>query len=338
MIEFQTWRPASPRYMIKNLRGTPILVFAENQPTGLVLTARAWADDTVQVTYARTDAMQKPTTTTGFDPNMRLGQLAARLFGPADVPLTIIALPPVKWRRSRDVSFVAALAVLVAAVSVVMVVLGPDAFLQMALAAAGAIGAMALFITVRPRHRTEIVTPGTLQLEGPDLIDHARARLSGQSPGSPAQRLVQARAGVDDIREEFGQLTTDIVYRIDHPALFDTAVPATEQFHTALMKFDDAAGSTLSVGEVEDLAAEVEVAYSLARDHAETVGHRHLPESVRDGARRAGNAARLARGAATEGERTAALTQVQRILESLALYYLPTIDSQTLAIEPPSQR
>lgn len=335
MIEFQTWRPASPRYMIKNLRGTPMLVFADDRPTGLVLSARASDNDTVQVTYARTDALQKPTVTTDFDPDMRLGQLAARLFGPTDVPLTIVALPPVKWLRPRNVSFAAVLALVVAAVLTVMLILGPDAFTQMALAAVGAVAASALFITVRPRHRTEIITPGSLHLEGPDLIDHARARLAGESPGSPAQRLAAARTTVDEIREEFGQLTTDIVYRIDYPALFDPAVPATGQFHTALMRFDDAGG--LSVAEVEDLAAEVEVAYSLARDHAETVGHRHLPEAARDGARRAGNAARLARGAATEGERTAALTQVQRILESLALYYLPTIDDQTLAIGPPAE-
>ena len=41
--------------------------------------------------------------------------------------------------------------------------------------------------------------------------------------------------------------------------------------------------------------------------------------------RRAGKAAHLAAGAATEGERQASLAQVKRILDSLALYYLPTI-------------
>ena len=38
---------------------------------------------------------------------------------------------------------------------------------------------------------------------------------------------------------------------------------------------------------------------------------------------------------ATEGEREASLTQVRRILGSLALYYLPTIEAETLSLEAP---
>ena len=65
------------------------------------------------------------------------------------------------------------------------------------------------------------------------------------------------------------------------------------------------------------------LAFVLARQHAERVGIRHAAPEFRDGLRRAVKAARLVVGAGTEGERDAALGQLQRILDSLALYYLP---------------
>ena len=319
--------------MIKNLEKTAILAYTDEGETGLVLSAQPWVQDTVKVTYARTDDLQNPETTTELDPSMRLGAAAAHLFGPTDKRLTLVALPPLKWPRPRGFSFVLVLVLMLAAAVTVALVLGGEAIAPMLLAAVGVGFAAAGVQALRSKHPTQILTPGRLQLDGPDLVEHSRARLAGQSPGSPSERLAEARESVDEIREEFGLLSTDIVYRIDYPALFDTAVPATEQFHAALIRFDNATG--LPVGKVEDLAAEVEVAYAVARDNAETVGHRHLPEAARDDARRAADAARLAQGAGTEGERVAAMTQVQRILDSLALYYLPTIDAATLAIEPP---
>ena len=146
-------------------------------------------------------------------------------------------------------------------------------------------------------------------------------------------RRAAALRRADEIKAEYGELLSDIVYRIDHPALFDTAVPATEQFQVAMVRLDNALGFPLEA--LEDAVNELEISYSLARDHAETVGAGHLPEDARDAARRASKAARLAASATTEGEREASLTQVRRILGSLALYYLPTIEAETLSLEAP---
>lgn len=190
----------------------------------------------------------------------------------------------------------------------------------------------------RRNRRTEILLPGTMHLDGDNLVEFARAKRRGEHPEVRAveERRTEAEAAVEEIREEFGLLSTDVVYRIDNSALFDTSVPATEQFHAALIIFADLR-SDAPIAEVEAQAAEVEVAYSLARANAERLGLSHLPETVRDDARRASKAAHLAANATTEGERVASLTQAARILESLAIYYLPTLSRETLAIEAPTK-
>ncbi|WP_040282984.1 hypothetical protein [Tessaracoccus massiliensis] len=76
----------------------------------------------------------------------------------------------------------------------------------------------------------------------------------------------------------------------------------------------------------------MELTFNVAQANAERLGLEHLPEGARSDARRAGKAARLAAGATTPGERQASLAQVKRILDSLALYYLPTL-VERLAIE-----
>lgn len=70
-------------------------------------------------------------------------------------------------------------------------------------------------------------------------------------------------------------------------------------------------------------AQEVRVTFEAARSHAETVGLAHLPVQARSAARRAAGAARLATESDNPAERLAAELQVNRILGSLALYYLP---------------
>lgn len=184
-------------------------------------------------------------------------------------------------------------------------------------------------------HPTRILNPGEYELDGSNIVDYARARLAGETPTvrTSRDRRAVALSRVDEIKEEYGELLSDIVYRIDYPALFDTASPTTEAFQTALVRLEQA-GDNPPLETVESLVNDLEISYSVARDNAETLGARHLPEHARDDARRASKAARLAANAGTEGERLASLEQVRRILGSLALYYLPTIDDETLAIEP----
>lgn len=120
---------------------------------------------------------------------------------------------------------------------------------------------------------------------------------------------------MERIRGEYGRLRGDLIYRVECPALFDPVVPRTAAFERALVEFDDDPSS--------ERADRVELAFVLARQHAERVGIRHAAPEFRDGLRRAVKAARLVVGAGTEGERDAAIGQLQRILDSLALYYLP---------------
>lgn len=185
--------------------------------------------------------------------------------------------------------------------------------------------------------------PGRVLLAGDDeidaagLLDNAHRRALGERPR--AVRAEHRRDAILDrvatVQQDYGALVSDIVYRIENSALFDSAVPATASYQTALIRFDDAVAADVPLQQLDDIAAEVEIAYAVARDHAETVGIAHLPATARPSAERAAKAARLAARASTEGERVASLQQVVKILDSLALYYLPTIDAETLAIEPP---
>ena len=131
-----------------------------------------------------------------------------------------------------------------------------------------------------------------------------------------------ARARVARVRETYGEMATDIIYRIEHSALFDTSVPLTRSFAVSLMRWDDEV-DRLGAAALDRLSREVQVAFDTARDHAETVGLAHLPSTAQPDARRALKAAHLATRAATDGEREAALRQVTRLLESIALFYLP---------------
>lgn len=163
---------------------------------------------------------------------------------------------------------------------------------------------------------------GLLALGG--VAGAAIARRLGERPDvlSDDGRTARASRRIDDIRADYGRRAADIAYRIENSALFDAAVPTTAAFEAALVRCD-AEAPALSPSELEGLATDLEIAYSVAVDHAETVGFQHLPSTARDDARRAHKAAQLADGAATDGEREAAVAQVIRILSSLALYYLP---------------
>ncbi|MDO5092881.1 MAG: hypothetical protein Q4D79_05580 [Propionibacteriaceae bacterium] len=157
----------------------------------------------------------------------------------------------------------------------------------------------------------------------------AKARYATESGSYLLPELLDSRpaasaavALVDSIKEEYGRLLSDLVYRIEAPAFFDPADELTRQFTTALIRWDTAS-ETLDQAELGALAAEIRVAFDAAKAHAETVGLAHLPAEAQEPAGRALKAARLAAGAKSPGERDAAQRQVVELLESLALYYLP---------------
>ena len=132
----------------------------------------------------------------------------------------------------------------------------------------------------------------------------------------------EARASVAGVKEEYGALLSDIAYRIESSALFDVAVPLTKEFHLALAAWDDEEGSA-GPKRLAELAREVELTFTTAKDQADTMGLRHLPDASRADGELAAKAARLAQSAPSEGERLAASRQAARLLRDLALYYLP---------------
>lgn len=164
--------------------------------------------------------------------------------------------------------------------------------------------------TIRPRITdggAEILASSVYQLLPRDTAAVDTAALS------PASR-------VDLVKERFGALRDDIIYRIENSALFDGAVPQTNRYQLALLAWDPSSPS------VEELATEVEAAFDEARRHAEEIGLDHLPLTARDSGRRAARAAHTALNGTTDGEREAARRRVADILGSLALYYLPAVD------------
>ncbi|WP_076060698.1 hypothetical protein [Tessaracoccus sp. ZS01] len=130
-------------------------------------------------------------------------------------------------------------------------------------------------------------------------------------------------ARVQSVRGEFAALRSNLIYRIEHSALFDDAALLTREFHLALMRWEEAQGSD-DDELLQRAASEVEFSFRTARSHAETVGLTHLPEGSRAKAERAIRAARLAERAATGEEREEAVGHVAGLLDALSLYYLPS--------------
>lgn len=119
-------------------------------------------------------------------------------------------------------------------------------------------------------------------------------------------------------------MEADIIARIDQPAFFDASVPSTSRFLAAMVAAQDITGNT-TIDELQRLAARLEVTFEVAKAHAYTVGIDHLAQHQRDDARRASKVARLAASASNQGERRAAIAQLNRILAELGLYYLPQV-------------
>ncbi len=249
-----------------------------------------------------------------------------------------VALPAVIWHEDKLFSprnLVGILAsVIVSAALLVPMMLGGNAgaLLYWAFAAGGAAGIYARRLV--KGGKVTFVAPDRLGLSMTTILPYALTREQGKlwiSPTAGADRRQLAHDRVAAIRTSYLERREDIAYRIESSALFDPMVPATAAFEAALVAFDDVTDAT-PTATLDDLATEVELTFNVAQANAERLGLEHLPEGARSDARRAGKAARLAAGATTAGERQASLAQIKRILDSLALYYLPTLDER-LAIE-----
>ena len=144
-----------------------------------------------------------------------------------------------------------------------------------------------------------------------------------REPERASVSLAAGKRRVGDVKAAYGGLLSDLVYRIENPALFDSKVPATKEFELLLMRWDDEEKG-LSPETAARLAGELELAFAAARKNAETLGIRHLPRTARKNGQKAAHAARLAQQATTTGEREAAMATVIRLLDALALYYMPT--------------
>lgn len=139
----------------------------------------------------------------------------------------------------------------------------------------------------------------------------------------PTKRVLERR--VKELKAEYGAMLSDVVLRIEQPALFDAAAPQTRRFTELLLEWDEHREHR-NVVELGELAASLAVAFEAAKSHAAAVGMDHLPESARQPAATAVKALRLARDKSTSAaERRAALQQATRILQDLRLYYLPSV-------------
>lgn len=153
------------------------------------------------------------------------------------------------------------------------------------------------------------------------LPSEVARRISGEVTSGPSP---QER--VDVVKDAYGALHGDIVYRIECSALFDPAVPSTQRFQLALLAWDP------SSPRAAELASEVEVSFAEARTEAERLGWSHLPETARDTAQRAQKAASVALASDNPGERRTAAASAAKLLASLRLHYLPVVDPDSPAL------
>ena len=292
MTRFRFWEPIPLYVALRTLTDQTILALPPGKDVApIVFTVGYPSEDHIALRYARLPDLDKASSL--LAPNQTL-EVALRLFT-LGVGVECIAVPPIQWPGRGD-----------------------GLALRIPVAGVGALAAGA----------APLILGGTIgaafHLDGTNLVDYAIARRLGEPATARTDRERHTRVAkrIEDIRADYGRRSADIAYRIENSALFDAAVPTTAALEVALVRGETEAAS-LSLGELEALATDLEIAYSVAVDHAETVGFQHLPSTARDDARRAHKAAQLADGAATEGEREAAVAQVIRILSSLALYYLP---------------
>ncbi|HMR50232.1 MAG TPA: hypothetical protein PKE40_13390 [Arachnia sp.] len=337
MIErtMDLWQPVPLEATVGSLVGDNLAVSGigpDGKPSLVLAKVTAHKPDTVWVWVSDT-ATRTPMPIPTRAPTGKAVPLRTALLAHADLDARAAARVPYKTRWPGDVTppggnpwmLLGGLALLLTAV--VFFVLGMSslgmAFLTPAILAG---------VASRARNSSTANGPATVLLPADGRRGSLFAssmmpsRVLAQIPppdtavgASPAERV-----GI--VKASYGRQLGDIVYRIENSALFDAAVPETQRFQVALVAWDQ------SSADADRLASELEQAYAAAVRTAEHLGLDHLPETARDPARRAAKAVGVALGTGPEAERRAAGTRVAEILNSLALYYLPTVDPEAPAL------
>ena len=311
------WKLVAPECRLERLAPGVLLLFTDN--SSMIVSVRMEREGRASRIRVKSQFAFLNNSITGkFKPRAKVKECVEEMIGSGG---RAMLLPPLVSRKKSSWVFYGWLAIPIFLTVVLLNYYSKSSLLQLLIGLAGiyiagpigiAIGAM-----VFGAQRWEILGQERLGVTPGNVHEYALAVERGElwRGALPAGAAVSPELQVERIRGEYGRLRGDLVYRVECPALFDPVVPRTAAFERALVEFDDDPSS--------ERADRVELAFVLARQHAERVGIRHAAPEFRDGLRRAVKAARLVVGAGTEGERDAALGQLQRILDSLALYYLP---------------
>lgn len=307
---------------VKELVNQTLLVNTQSYSQSMVVSVGPMGEYGYPLTHARVPRLNPQLMT-----HVRGGAVAAACSGllKTSEAIEVIPIPPVRWvGRGEPKRFRLPVTIILALGMAAMFLVWGGVWGAALSLPAAALTALITWRTMRTKLPARILTAGNLHLDGTNIVDYTVARQIGERPEllTDEQRRTDIVARIEGILEEYGGLKLDIGYRIENSALFDAAAPTTNAFEVALVRYETQSAG-LSLDQLDELATEVEITYSVARDHAETVGLAHLPSTARADARRAAKAVRLAEGATTDAEREAAMEQVTRILDSLALYYLP---------------
>lgn len=321
-----SWESVSAEAPLGDLEGSEIAVIGrglDGRRTSALLrvgkqhggTVRLWFQDT-----ALRDPLPKPgAATVPAEVSLR----AASLAHPLVEVQKAVAVPSVKWPPNTETRWRWLLPALCLATIVLASAIGRGEVLLALIPLLGFWGIQAM--------RAHGSDPARVIEDGRALpTSQAMAKVSAIETGglSPTERVAVVRA-------RYGELLSDVVYRIENSALFDAAVPQSQRFQIALLQWDE------NSPEAYLLADEVDEAFDEAVRNAEELGLDHLPTTAREPAARAAKAARLAIDSKSSGERIAAAKRAAEILSALALYHLPVIEpgSRSLvgerrAIEP----
>lgn len=245
--------------------------------------------------------------------------LAEVVLAHADLqPTSAGEVPRLKWRLLSNprLTFIWMLGVV--ALLVLAVAVGQPSLATWTLPAI--LGLVSIRFKGRTRPERKFVEQARVYECGRSVLPGEVWRRLPPSAVDPASESLTPTDRVTVVKEAYGSLRTDVLYRIENSALFDGAFAPTQRFEIALLAWDPASPDAAG------LAKEVEKAFAEARSAAEDEGFSHLPETARDTARRAQGAARTALRAGTGEERLAAGAKAAQLLRSLALYYLPSID------------
>ncbi len=150
----------------------------------------------------------------------------------------------------------------------------------------------------------------------------AAPRFSPDDVASYSRRRDAAILVVDGIKQQLGELRTDVEWTISNSALWDVAVPASKRFFTSLTIWDDhRAGWT--VEETVAAAAELKVLWRAALDSATRLGIDHLAAEDRHRADTAIKLVRKADSTTSEAERHQLMAKAAEVLSGIMSITLP---------------